>query len=109
MTGISRDTFYRYRKLMKDKGEEALQTSNHRKPNLKNRVPEAVERAVIEYALEFPEHGQAQASRELRKKDIVVSPSGVRSIWIRHDLERAFKRRIAMEAKALLETDMRSR
>ena len=30
--------------------------------------------------------GKARASNELVKRGIIVSPFGVRSIWLRHDL-----------------------
>jgi hypothetical protein len=45
-----------------------------------------VEEAVVRHATDEPAHGQVRVSNELRKKGIFVSPSGVRSIWLRHDL-----------------------
>jgi hypothetical protein len=35
--------------------------------------------------------GQLRASNELKKQGILVSPGGVRSIWLRHDLN-SFKK-----------------
>ena len=84
--GLSRDTFYRYKSAIDEGGIDALIEKNRRKPNLKNRVDEAVETEVMSYALEFPSHGQHRTSNELRKKGIFVSGSGVRSIWLRHKL-----------------------
>ena len=80
--GVSRDTFYRYRDAVDEGGVEALLDQSRRVPNLKNRVDPAVEKAVLEYAVEDPAHGQARVSNELRKQGIFVSPSGVRSIWL---------------------------
>lgn len=97
--GVSRDTFYRYRDLVDDGGVDALIEKSRRSPNLKNRVEEAVEQAVIAYAVDFPAHGQHRTSNELRKKGVFVSGSGVRSIWLRHDLENFKKRLKALEAK----------
>jgi transposase InsO family protein len=54
---------------------------------------------VVEYAVEFPAYGQARASNELRKMGVFVSGSGVRSIWVRHNLENFKKRLKALEAK----------
>ncbi|HCB23620.1 MAG TPA: IS481 family transposase [Citrobacter freundii] len=53
----------------------------------------------MDYAIEFPAHGQHRTSNELRKKGVFVSGSGVRSIWLRHDLENFKKRLKALEAK----------
>ena len=91
--GYSRDTFYRYQAAREEGGVEALLDKSRRKPNMKNRVELEVEEAVVEFATAYPAHGQTRTSNELRKKGIFVSPSGVRSIWLRHDLHN-FKLRL---------------
>jgi transposase InsO family protein len=99
LMGMSRDTFYRYKEAVDEGGVEALLDKSRRQPNLKNRVDEATEIAVVEYALEQPAHGQVRTSNELRKTGVFVSPSGIRSIWLRHQLN-SFKLRLkALEAK----------
>lgn len=101
--GVSRDTFYRYQELAAEGGIDVLVNQNRRVPNLKNRADEATERAVVEYAVEFPAHGQHRTSNELRKKGVFISGSGVRSIWQRHDLENFRKRLKALEEKVARE------
>lgn len=99
IVGVSRATFYYYQRLKAAEGEEALFKNRHRKPNLKNRVPEDVERRVVEYAYEYPSHGQQRACEELRKEGVRVSPTGIRSIWKRHDLENSRKRHTAIRKR----------
>lgn len=52
--GVSRDTFYRYQELVETDGLDGLINRNRRTPNIKNRVDEVVEQAVISYAIDFP-------------------------------------------------------
>ena len=101
--GVSRDTFYRYQAAVEEGGIEALFDQSRRKPNLKNRIDEQTEAAVVAYALEFPAHGQARTSNELRKRGVFVSPSGVRCIWLRHQLANFKLRLKALEAKMAAE------
>jgi len=103
MMGVSRDTFYRYQAAREDGGVEALLDKSRRKPNPKNRVEPQVEQAVLDFALEYPAHGQVRVSNELRKTGIFVSPSGVRSIWLRNKLQSRKLRLKALEAKVAAE------
>lgn len=101
--GFSRDTFYRYQAARDEGGVEALIDANRRKPNIKNRVEEATEIAIAAFALEQPAFGQVRVSNELRQRGIFVSPSGVRSVWLRKNLE-SFKKRLAALERHVAET-----
>ncbi|WP_019217660.1 IS481 family transposase [Legionella tunisiensis] len=101
--GFSRDTFYRYKTAVDEGGVESLFDKSRKQPNIKNRVDEAIEEAVKEYALSYPAHGQQRTSNELRKQGIFVSGSGVRSIWLRHQLANFKDRLKALETKVALD------
>ena len=101
--GFSRDTFYRYKEAVDEGGVDALLEKTRRKPNLRNRVDPVVEDAVLKHAIEEPSHGQARTSNELRRQGVFISASGVRSIWLRHELA-CFKDRLKALEKHVAET-----
>jgi transposase InsO family protein len=97
--GVSRDTFYRVKEARETGGMEALLHKDRRRANLKNRMDESIERAILAFAVENPAAGQVRVSNELRKRNIVVSPTGVRSVWLRTGLQTFRLRLAALEKK----------
>jgi len=98
--GYSRDSYYRFRELYETGGEEALRKISRKKPILANRVEPHIEKAVVDLAITEPGWGQLRVSNELKRQGIIVSPGGVRSIWLRNDLNNFKKRLDALEAKS---------
>lgn len=56
------------------------------------RVDAEIEALILEYAAQHPGYGQDRVARELRARRYFVSPSGVRYVWQRHNIETMGKR-----------------
>ena len=97
--GVSRDTFYRVKEAKETGGMEALLHKDRRRANLKNRMDESIEQAILAFAVENPAAGQVRVANELRKSDMAVSPTGVRSVWLRTGLQTFRLRLAALEKK----------
>ncbi|BDY06859.1 helix-turn-helix domain-containing protein [Ferrimonas sp. YFM] len=95
--GYSRDSYYRFKRQYEKAGEQGLKNLSRKKPALKNRVSPEVESQVIEIALDYPNYGQARAAELLTARGCTISPSGVRAIWVRHNLETKKNRLLALQ------------
>jgi hypothetical protein len=67
-------------------GELALKVISRRKPGIKNRIEQHIEKAIVELAVDKPALGQVRVANELAKHGMLISPAGVRCVGLRHDL-----------------------
>jgi transposase InsO family protein len=103
--GYHRDTFYEVQKAFKVGGVAALVEERRGPKNPHpNRVPETVEQQILELCLKQPTYGSQRIANELRLQGVDVSPSGVRGVWLRHDLATRHKRLLRLEAEAREQT-----
>jgi transposase InsO family protein len=98
--GYSRQQFYEIRRNYQTYGAQGLidKLPGPRNPH-PNRVSEEVEKAILDYSLENPTHGCLKVSQQLALKETNVSSTGVRGVWIRHNLETRYQRLMRLEEK----------
>jgi len=96
--GYSRQQFYEIRRNYQTYGAAGLLD---KLPGAKgphpNRVSEDIEKAILDYSLQFPTHGPLRVSQELALRNITVSSGGVRGVWSRHDLLSKHDRLLRLE------------
>ena len=103
--GYHRDTFYEVRRAFQVGGVAALvEQTRGPKGAHPNRLPPETEQKVLDYALGFPTHGAQRTANQLRLQGLEISPSGVRNVWLRHDLEHRSKRLLRLEQESRQET-----
>lgn len=99
--GFHRDSFYEIQRAFQIGGVAALVESRRgvRGPH-PNRIAPEIEARVLDFCLRRPTYGQQRVSNELRLLGVDVSPSGVRGVWLRNDLESRFKRLMRLERES---------
>ena len=95
--GYSRDSFYRFKELYEKGGELALREISRRKPVLKNRVEEHIEKAVVELALESRHSVRSVWRTNWPSMACGFLPQGC--VWMRHDLQSFWNRKLAAKVK----------
>lgn len=104
--GVSRQHFYDIKQTIDEEGLEGLLEKSRRAPRIGNRVPIEIEQKVLDYALQNPTHGQTRTSNELKLQGVMVSAGGIRSIWLRHNLQIKSLRLKRLEAWAAENTNI---
>lgn len=90
--GASRQHYYDIKTTLAEEGIEGLVEKTRRAPRMSNRVDAQIEEKILAYSLEWPTHGQARVSNELKQKGVIVSSGGIRGVWLRHGLEKKGQR-----------------
>ncbi len=85
--GVSRQHYYDIKQAIKEDGLEGLLEKSRKTPRVGNRVLLEIEEKILAYSLEYPTHGQTRTANELGKQGVLISAGGVRSIWLRHQLQ----------------------
>lgn len=86
--GVSRQHYYDIRNTLAEEGVEGLMEKSRKIARPGNRFTSDIEDAILAYSLQFPTHGQQRAANELNhKQGWQISAGGIRSVWLRHQLE----------------------
>lgn len=98
--GYSRQQFYEIRRNYQTYGSDGLidRLPGARGPH-PNRVSDDVEKAVLTYCIEHPNHGPLRVAQELSLQGVNVSSGGVRGVWSRHNLMTRHERLIRLESE----------
>ena len=106
ISGCSRETIYKNRRLLKEKGPHALKRTYRPGIHHKNRTAKEVENLVIAFSLENPHLGQVQVSAQLKTAhQVEISPAGVRNVWVRENMSTSALR--VQRAKSSLSVSWR--
>lgn len=90
ISGVSRQTIYRNQKILKKQGPQALKRTFRKDHYHKNRTDQNIEAKVIKFSLKNPHLGQAQVSLQMKKmRQVEISPSGVRNVWLKAKMHTA--------------------
>jgi hypothetical protein len=90
--GVSRQHYYDIKTAINEDGIEGLLEKSRKTPKVANRISPEIENQILEYALEFPTHGQVRVENELKSRGIRISAGGIRGVWGRHNILRKAER-----------------
>lgn len=94
--GISRTTFYNWRRKASRYGLDGLRPRDRRRPTQPNETPPWQVEVVLAEAISRPTLGAGRLVEHLEERGIELSPSGVQKVLRRHNLGRQGKRIAAL-------------
>jgi transposase len=95
--GVSRSQFYEYKRAFQERGFEGLMDQPPIPKSFPNETPSEVKEKVIARSVEHPAWGPLHISDHLRLEGVSVSPSTIRNIWLKEDMETRYKRLLRLE------------
>jgi transposase InsO family protein len=95
--GVSRSQFYEYKRAFQERGFEGLMDQPPIPKTFPHETPPEVKQKVITASLTHPAWGPVHISDHLRLEGVSVSPSTVRNIWLKEDMETRYKRLLRLE------------
>jgi transposase len=99
--GISRTTYYKWKRAYEKQGMMGLETREPKKPQMPNRVDKSLENEILSYVGRNPTDGPKRIYYELRSEGFDIGESGIYNVLRRHNLTRKAERREYAKSKAL--------
>jgi hypothetical protein len=96
---ISRSQFYEYKRAFQEQGFEGLVDRPPIPKSFPHETPSEVKQKVIALSLDHPAWGAVRISDQLRLEGISVSPSTVRNLWLKENLETRYKLLLRLQEK----------
>jgi transposase InsO family protein len=89
---VNRQHDYDVKKALAEESVQGLLEKARTKARTANRLSPDIEAKILDYSLQYPAQGQVRVANELAKQGVTVSAGGIRSVWLRHRLERKEQR-----------------
>lgn len=90
--GISRTTFYNWKKAYEKHGMAGLENKKRRKPKMPNKVSKDIEQEILLYVTKYPADGPKRIYYELISQGFNIGETGIYNVLKRHNLTRKAQR-----------------
>ena len=97
LMGYSRSQFYEIKRAFQTGGLEALLDRPPIPGSTPHKIPDELEKEIVELSISHPAWGQARIADEMALREKVVSATTIRNVWIRNNLETRYKRMLELE------------
>jgi transposase InsO family protein len=94
---VSRSQFYEYKRAFQERGLEGLLDRPPIPKTFPTETSEEVRGRIVDLSQQHPAWGPLRISDSLRLEGIAVSPSTIRNIWIKENMETRYKRMLRLE------------
>ncbi|GMQ56544.1 IS481-like element ISDvu4 family transposase [Vallitalea sediminicola] len=90
--GISRTTYYNWKRAYLKQGMVGLEIKEHKKPKMPNKVNKTIENEILSYVQRFPEDGPNRIYYELKAEGFDIGVSGIYNVLKRNNLSKKVQR-----------------
>ena len=95
--GVSRSQFYEYKRSFQEYGFEGLLDRPPIPKSCPHETPPELRDKIIALSLQHPAWGPVRICDHLRLEGLSVSPSTVRNLWIKEEMETRYRRLLRLE------------